>query len=68
MPITEPTDGKDKECPLCGAVVPGGAEGMNRHFELDCPWRHTSKTPGQRAADQASAEGPKDEPSPPPSS
>jgi hypothetical protein len=45
MPSRDETDLKGKECPLCGNVVPGGAEGMNRHFEADCPWRHTSKAP-----------------------
>jgi hypothetical protein len=45
LPSRDGIDPKNKECPLCGQVVPGGPEGMNRHFEDDCPWRHTSKPP-----------------------
>ena len=45
--------GKAKDCPLCGRLVEAraaedGAAAMNRHFERDCPWRHTSKPPASR--------------------
>ena len=52
MPQADAVDRKAKECPLCGVVVPGGAEGMNRHFGTDCTWRHTSKTPVGRSPAQ----------------
>ena len=44
---------KSKDCPLCGGLVESkgeedGAAAMNRHFERDCPWRHTGKPPGMR--------------------
>ena len=48
MGLASAADRKAKECPLCGLVVSGGADGMNRHFETDCPWRDSSANPGQR--------------------
>ena len=38
-------------CPLCGRAVAGdggeAAAALNRHFETDCTWRHTSRSPVQ---------------------
>lgn len=45
-------DRKAKECPLCGLVVSGGADGMDRHSEADCPWRDGGASPGQRRPSQ----------------
>jgi hypothetical protein len=41
-------------CPLCGRPVPvqGDDEApaaLNRHFETDCTWRHTSRSPARPA-------------------
>jgi hypothetical protein len=52
-------DRTTKECPLCQAVVPGGVSGMNRHFETDCPWRHTRPPPSQGAPSSGKPDAPR---------
>jgi hypothetical protein len=42
---------RNARCPLCGRPVPaqeGEAATLNRHFETDCTWRHTSRSPNPR--------------------
>lgn len=40
-------------CPLCGRQVPFEGDdapaALNRHFETDCTWRHTSRSPAHPA-------------------
>jgi hypothetical protein len=59
MSIDDPKQGKPKakDCPLCGLTIPGGPEAMNRHFEKDCPWRHTSKSPVGDPAEERRTRG-----------
>lgn len=41
-------DGAGTRCPLCKKPVPHDGDApaaLNRHFETDCTWRHTNRSP-----------------------
>jgi hypothetical protein len=40
-----------RQCLLCGRQLARDEEGaaaLNRHFETDCTWRHTNRSPAKR--------------------